>query len=91
MRLDLFLKTSRIIKRRSVAREACEKGSVLVNGLVAKPSKEVKQGDRIIVKFSSRILELEILEEQQAASRTLQPKEPYRVMSETRVQKNREQ
>jgi len=91
VRLDLFLKTSRIIKRRSVAREACEKGSVLVNGLVAKPSKEVKQGDRIIVKFSSRILELEILEEQQAASRTLQPKEPYRVMSETRVQKNREQ
>ena len=90
MRLDLFLKTSRLIKRRSIAREACEKGSVMVNGLAAKPAKEVRQGDRIIVKFSSRVLELEILEEYQAASRTLPPKELYRVLSETRVPKNRE-
>jgi ribosomal 50S subunit-recycling heat shock protein len=90
VRLDLFLKTSRLIKRRTVARETCEKGGILVNGLEAKPAKEVKPGDRITLKFSTRIIELEVLEGHQTSSRISPAKELYRVLSEMRTQKNRE-
>lgn len=51
MRIDLFLKNARIIKRRSVAKSACEAGRVLVNGKEAKPSVEVSPGDIIEVRF----------------------------------------
>ena len=61
MRLDLFLKASRLVKRRSVARDMCEAGSVLVNGHEAKPSKEVKQGDHVTLQFTSKSIELEVL------------------------------
>jgi ribosomal 50S subunit-recycling heat shock protein len=54
MRLDKFLKVSRIIKRRTVANEASDSGRVTVNGKEAKPSKEVKAGDIISVKFGDK-------------------------------------
>ena len=47
MRIDKYLKNSRIIKRRTVAKEACEQGRITVNGKVAKPSTEVKPGDTL--------------------------------------------
>ena len=47
MRLDKYLKVSRIIKRRTVAKEACESGRVSINGKVAKPSNDIKEGDII--------------------------------------------
>ncbi len=62
MRIDKFLKLSRIIKRRTVARAACDDGRVKVNGHVAKPGREVDVGDRIEVQFGNRILEIEVLE-----------------------------
>ncbi len=54
MRVDKFLKLSRIIKRRTVANEACDASRVLVNGKSAKPSKEVKVGDVIGVRFGDK-------------------------------------
>jgi len=90
VRLDLFLKTSRLIKRRTVAREMCEKGGVLVNGLQAKPSKDVKPGDRITLKFSSRIIKLEVLAKTETLSRKVPSEELYQVLSETRLQKDSE-
>ena len=54
MRLDLFLKDSRIIKRRTIAKEFCERGLVKVNNKVAKPSFEVKSGDIITIKFGDK-------------------------------------
>ncbi len=87
MRLDLFLKTSRLVKRRTVAQEMCIAGRVLVNGHEAKPAKEVKQGDVITLKFSSRIVELEIAGMLDASSRKTSPEELYRVKSETRLPK----
>ena len=54
MRLDKFLKVSRILKRRTVAQEACDGGKVDVNGKAAKPSKEVKPGDVIGIRFGDR-------------------------------------
>lgn len=62
MRLDKFLKTSRIIKRRSLAKEACDRGMVMVNGRPAKAGTTVKPGDVVSVAFSSKTLRLEVLQ-----------------------------
>jgi len=62
MRLDLFLKTSRLIPRRSLAQEFCDAGLIKVNGAAAKSSKEVKTGDEIEIKRRTRLTRLKILE-----------------------------
>ena len=61
MRLDKYLKNSRIIKRRTVAKDACEQGRVEVNGKVAKPGLELKTGDVIQVTFGSNVLKVRVL------------------------------
>ena len=61
MRLDKFLKVSRLIKRRTVANEACDNARVTVNGRPAKASYDVKVGDVIRIAFGSRILAVEVL------------------------------
>ena len=60
MRLDKFLKVSRVIKRRPVANEACDAGRVVINGKVAKASTEVKIGDVVEIKFGEKIIKFEI-------------------------------
>jgi ribosomal 50S subunit-recycling heat shock protein len=87
MRLDLFLKTSRLVKRRTVAQEMCVAGRVLVNGHEAKPAKEVNPGDVVTLKFSSRIVDLVIVGMINASSRKMSPEELYRIKSETRLPK----
>ena len=62
MRLDKFLKVSRILKRRTVAQEACKGGKVSVNGRSAKPSHELKVGDVVEISFSSGALKFKVLE-----------------------------
>ena len=62
MRLDKFLKVSRLIKRRTVANEACDAGRVLVNDKPAKASVKVKQGDIIEIKFGTRTVKVEVLD-----------------------------
>lgn len=62
MRLDKFLKVSRVIKRRTVANEAADGGRVSVNGKVVKPSYEVKIGDVVEIKFGDKISKFEILQ-----------------------------
>lgn len=61
MRLDKYLKVSRIIKRRTIAKEACESGRVFINDKVAKPSTDVKENDIIEVKFAKNSLKAKIL------------------------------
>ncbi len=61
MRLDKYLKVSRIIKRRTIANEACDAGRVTVNGRVAKAGTEVKVGDIIEVSFGTSVVKAEIL------------------------------
>lgn len=61
MRIDKYLKISRIIKRRTVAQEACDGGKVLINNKVAKPSSEVKIGDIITLNFGTKTLNVEVL------------------------------
>ena len=60
MRIDKYLKVSRIIKRRTVACEACEPGKVLINDKVAKPSSDVKVGDVIAVTFGEKTLKIRV-------------------------------
>ncbi len=61
MRLDKYLKVSRLIKRRTVANEACDNGRISVNGRVVKASYEVKPGDRISLALGARTVEVEVL------------------------------
>lgn len=61
MRLDKFLKVSRVIKRRTVANEAADGGRVAVNGKVVKPSYNVKVGDIVEIKFGDKVSKFEII------------------------------
>lgn len=60
MRLDLVLKQTRIIKRRTIAKEICDAGKVSVNGKVAKPSQEIKDGDVLELKLGAKIINVKI-------------------------------
>lgn len=60
MRLDKYLKVSRLIKRRTVANEACEQGRVLLNDKVAKPSADVRIGDVLVIKFGEKELKVRV-------------------------------
>lgn len=64
MRLDKYLKVSRLIKRRTVANEACDAGRVMINGIVAKASTNVKAGDIIDISFGNKDVKVEVLDVQ---------------------------
>lgn len=65
MRLDKFLKVSRIIKRRTVANDACDAGRVMINGKTAKASANVKEGDILEIAFGNKEVKVEILDVQE--------------------------
>ena len=67
MRLDKYLKVSRLIKRRTVANEACDNERVMVNGRVQRASYDVKAGDRICIRFGQKELQVEVLSVQENA------------------------
>ena len=69
MRLDKFLKVSRLIKRRTVANEACDAGRVMVNGKPAKASLNVKEGDIIEIGFGTRTVKAEVLNVQETVKK----------------------
>ena len=81
MRLDKFLKVSRIIKRRTVANEACSGGRVTLNGKVVKPGAEVKPGDEMTIRFGDKYGRYEILSVAETA-RKENAAEMYRILSE---------
>ena len=60
MRIDKYLKVSRLIKRRAVANEACDQGRITVNGKVAKASYDVKENDIIEIKMGERIIKVQV-------------------------------
>lgn len=65
MRLDKYLKVSRLIKRRTVANEACDAGRVLINDRPAKASSNVKEGDIITISFGNKEVKVEVLDVQE--------------------------
>ena len=79
MRLDKYLKIYRLIKRRTVANEACDAGRVLVNDKVAKASVNVKTGDVIEIQFGSKSVKVEVLDVQETVRKD-DAKELYRYL-----------
>ncbi len=69
MRLDKYLKVSRLIKRRTVANEACDAGRVLLNGKAARASAAVRPGDQIEIQFGGRTVRVEVLSVQEAVKK----------------------
>ena len=69
MRLDKYLKVSRLIKRRTVANEACDNARVTVNGRTARASYDVKAGDVIAIRFGERTLTVEVLDVRENAGK----------------------
>lgn len=81
MRLDKYLKVSRLIKRRTVANEACDGGRVSVNGKPARASYDVKVGDVITINFGSKPLSVKVLEVKETAFKDA-AKKMYEAVSE---------
>lgn len=81
MRLDKFLKVSRLIKRRTLAKEVCDQSKITLNGRQAKASAEVKPGDTLILNFGAKQVKVEVIDVP-ANVRADQAKEIYRIIEE---------
>ena len=79
MRLDKYLKVSRLIKRRTVANEACDAGRVMINGKTAKAGTDVKVGEMIEIGFGTRNVKVEVLDVQET-TRKEDAKELFRYL-----------
>lgn len=79
MRLDKYLKVSRLIKRRTVANEACDAGRVMINGKTAKAGTDVKVGDMIEIGFGTKNVKVEVLDVQET-TRKEDAKELFRYL-----------
>ena len=82
MRLDKFLKVSRLIKRRTVANDACDSARVSVNGRAAKASYDVKIGDEISVSFGSKTVSIRVLDIRETTKKS-ESQGRYEIISET--------
>lgn len=85
MRLDKFLKISRIIKRRSVAKEVADKGRIQINGKLAKSSSTVKVGDDVKIQFGNKTLEIKVMELHESTKKE-DAAQMYQIIAETRVE-----
>lgn len=89
MRLDKFLKVSRIIKRRPVAKEVADKGRIKVNGVLAKSSTDLKLNDHIEIRFGNKLLTIRVLEMKDSTKKE-DALSMYEIISETRIEANEE-
>jgi ribosomal 50S subunit-recycling heat shock protein len=84
MRLDKYLKVSRIIKRRTIAKEVADKGRIKLNGVLAKSSTDVKIDDVLRIQFGNKILEVKVLEMKDSTKKE-DAEKMYEIISETRT------
>ena len=85
MRLDKYLKVSRIIKRRTVAKEVADKGRIKVNGILAKSSTDLKMNDQIEIQFVNKLLTVKVLEMKDSTKKEDALK-MYEIISEKRIE-----
>lgn len=85
MRLDKYLKVSRIIKRRTVAKEVADKGRIKVNGILAKSSTDLKLDDQVEIRFGSKLLTIKVVEMKDSTKKEDALK-MYEMISETRIE-----
>lgn len=83
MRLDKFLKVSRLIKRRTVAKEVCDQGRISINGQTAKAGSVVKEGDELTIRFGQKIVKAKV-EKIQETTKKESASEMYRIIKEER-------
>ena len=84
MRIDLFLKLSRLVKRRAAAKEMVELGAVKLNGRIVRPSAEVRVSDRIEVAYPRRLVVLDVLVDDERLIR--RGEIPFRILEDRRVE-----
>lgn len=84
MRIDKYLKNARLIKRRTIAKEACDQGRITVNDKVAKPGTEIKVGDHIAMVFGSRKTTVKVMATEEHVTKEIS-KTLYEVVSEEQV------
>ncbi|MEY2100227.1 RNA-binding S4 domain-containing protein [Streptococcus pyogenes] len=89
MRLDKYLKVSRLIKRRSVAKEVADKGRIKVNGILAKSSTNIKLNDHFEISFGNKLLTVRVIEIKDSTKKEDALK-MYEIISETRITLNEE-
>jgi ribosomal 50S subunit-recycling heat shock protein len=89
MRLDKFLKVSRLAKRRTAAKEALLAGRIEIDGRAVKPSHQVKQGDDLLIHYASRDLRVKVLEVPQRPTARVKPETMYEVISDARTSEPR--
>jgi ribosomal 50S subunit-recycling heat shock protein len=82
LRIDQFLSVSRLIKRRTQAKLACDQGLIYVDGVKAKPSKEIKAGQKVVLNLTRKKVELEVLKLPSRGLRKDEAKELYCILSE---------
>lgn len=87
MRLDKFMKVSRIIKRRTVAKEVADKGRIKVNGILAKSSTDLKVNDEVEIRFGNKLLTVRVLEMLDSTKKEDASK-MYEILSETRIEED---
>lgn len=85
MRLDKYLKVSRIIKRRTVAKEVADKGRIKVNGILAKSSTDLKMNDQIEIQFGNKLLTVKVFEMKDSTKKEDALK-MYEIISEKRIE-----
>ncbi|MDQ0228514.1 RNA-binding S4 domain-containing protein [Metabacillus niabensis] len=84
MRLDKFLKVSRLIKRRTLAKEIADQGRILINGVAGKASSNVKIGDELLIRFGQKLVTVEILDIKET-TRKEDAADLYRIVKEEKV------
>lgn len=89
MRLDKYLKVSRLIKRRTVAKEVADKGRIKVNGVLAKSSTDLKTGDEVEIRFGNKLLTVRVLAMLDSTKKEDASK-MYEIVSETRINTDEE-
>ncbi|EHR37263.1 RNA-binding S4 domain-containing protein [Facklamia languida] len=85
MRLDKFLKVSRIIKRRTVAKDVADQGRIMVNDRPAKSSTNIQVGDQVAIRFGNRLLKVEVMHLQDSTKKE-DASDMYRVISEDLIE-----
>ncbi len=89
MRLDKFLKVSRLIKRRTLAKEVCDQGRITINGQVAKAGSNVKVGDELHIRFGNKLITVQI-NELKETTRKEEASDMYTIVKEERIESNQE-
>ncbi|MBY5034048.1 RNA-binding S4 domain-containing protein [Streptococcus gallolyticus] len=89
MRLDKYLKVSRIIKRRTIAKEVADKGRIKINGILAKSSTDVKLNDEIEIRFGNKLLTVKVIEMKDSTKKE-DAEKMYEIVNETRIENNEE-